>query len=134
MAATASAFSGVSVKSGLAAAARSTNSATDGLCSRSAIGGSRAGFGSARGGTWSSRSPRSCKPLPTGHQDRQAPTARQELGDHGDGLHHLLEVVQHEQDLAVAQVFQHTVEHRPAGRVADAERLGDGRRRRALGR
>jgi hypothetical protein len=56
----------------------------------------------------------------------QAWAARQEIGDQWGRAHHLLEVIEHQQQMAVSQVLEDEIPRRFPTRVAEVERGGDG--------
>ena len=64
--------------------------------------------------------------LPAGHHDPQAGAASQEIGDQRHRAHYLLEVIEHQQQMAVPQVLEDEIPGRFSTRVAEVERGGDG--------
>ena len=62
---------------------------------------------------------------PARHQDLEPASARQQLGDQRRGLEHLLEVVEHQQEVPVVQEALQGVEERAVAGLAKAECLGD---------
>jgi hypothetical protein len=68
------------------------------------------------------------EPLAAGHQDGQAGAGREPLAHQRRGLQQVLEVVQDQQQLAVAERQGHRLAVRQPGRLPDAERPPDGRR------
>ena len=65
---------------------------------------------------------------PAGDEDPQARRAGEHLGQHRGRVDHLLEVVEDEQHLAVAQRLGDAVDHGPVRLVGHADRSSDGRR------
>jgi hypothetical protein len=72
--------------------------------------------------------PRNPQPDATGDQDLQTGTSDQEPDEQRGGLDDLLEVVQHQQHMVVPQGLDQALCEWATARLADTERLGDGRR------
>ena len=62
---------------------------------------------------------------PAGDQDRELRGVREQCGESRRGVHDLLEIVEDEQDAALAQRGRQVLHDRRIAGVADAERLGD---------
>jgi hypothetical protein len=63
--------------------------------------------------------------LSTGYQDRWASCFRQRRGDVLSGRQDLLEIVEHEQELPLAEVLRQGLLDRPRGHDADAQTPGN---------
>src|SRR5690606_21903593 len=117
------AFSAVSAKAGSTDRARSTNSATAGEDATSSRAARSSGRASGAMGT--ARSPRTRRGRAAGDQGLETRAAREERGDGGGGVDDLLEVVEQEQHLGVAQaVVQQVLERLAAGGLAQLQGLG----------
>ena len=64
---------------------------------------------------------------PAADEDLQPRPGRQQLGQQRRGLEHLLEVVDHQQELPVAQVRLQLLQGRPVAPLGDVERRGERR-------
>ena len=63
---------------------------------------------------------------PTGHQQLQVWASRQQFLQVGSHRHHLLDVVQQQQLLPVAQGFLQLLQQRSGSTLSDVKHLGDG--------
>ena len=124
--ATAATLSSVKAKWPLTAWARSTNSRTDSQ-SFSAVSGSLSRrVGQQQGRHEQLSLGRQAQRGPAGDHHMEPRTGGQELTDLERGAEHLLEIVDDEQQLPVAQEALQTLERRPAPCHADAKCLRDG--------
>ena len=121
--ATAAPFAGVSMKSGRTAIARSTNSRTA-SDSMSVAGSSVPARGQRQRRDGELLLARDPQRRAAGHDDRQLGRRAQEVGDDRRPGDDLLEVVEHEQRAAVAEVLLDPVDRGTLGRE-QAERRGD---------
>jgi hypothetical protein len=67
------------------------------------------------------------EPHPARDQDLHPRTDREEVRDERGGIDHVLEVVEHEQEVSLPQHSRHPLEQRRVARPAHAERRDDGR-------
>ena len=67
------------------------------------------------------------KRSPAGDEDREVRAGGQDVGEVGRGVGNLLEVVQHQQCLMLADQTDEALDHRRLRAVPNAERMGDGR-------
>ena len=79
-------------------------------------------------GTTISCSPRRCSDRAAGDEDRQPRRGGEELGDESGGGRHLLEVVEHQQHVAIPNRLAQPLDVVSRAHVDDADRTGDGGR------